>query len=70
MKSARDGGEEGEGREHSELHDGREEGAVVLERESDGGKRGIREYLYETEAEGARFLPTTGEMTSETPLQS
>jgi len=45
VKSARDGGEEGEGREHSELHDGREEGAVVLERERRGGN-GAFESIY------------------------
>jgi len=37
VESTRDGGEEGEGREHNELHDGREEGAVVSERERWGG---------------------------------
>ena len=33
VESTRDGGEEGEGKEHSGLHDGREEGTMVSERE-------------------------------------
>ena len=71
MESTRDGDEEGESKEHNRLHDGREEGVVVSERERRGRKRGTREYLCETGGkEGVRFVPTTGEMTSETSLQS
>ena len=45
VESTRDGGEEGKGREHSELHDGRGEDAVVLERERRGGN-GAFESIY------------------------